>query len=305
MNLSLETHNGEISSSSIVGRIGAVTHNGKITVTGAAGGADLLTHNGIINYAGALADLKFETHNGNVAINCTEQSPKPCDISIETHNGGIEFTAPENFSAAVDGSTHNGSIRTGLPLTVTSKNNKIIKGVIGSGRDKLHLKTYNGSIIILKGRVIDMFPQVLASLTVNSPDGGMVDLGSGSFVIEALPFIFLILVVVLVIWYKLTKKRLEHQQIMAAIEKGAPLSELRPVKQQKKEVDWIKNLTGGITCLLIGLGLIIIMLLTNKCIFGDNRVGLFIAAVLLAVGIARVIRGILQRKSALDANQGQ
>lgn len=144
----LSTHNGKISSSSIVGRIKAVTHNGKITVTGAVGGADLLTHNGIINYAGALADLKFESHNGNVDIHCTEQSPKPCDISIETHNGSIEFTAPENFSAAVDGSTHNGSIRTDLPLTVTGKNNKIIKGVMGSGRDKLHLKTHNGSIKI-------------------------------------------------------------------------------------------------------------------------------------------------------------
>ncbi len=129
-----------------------------------------------------------------------------------------------------------------------------------------------------------------------------------------MPFITAILIFAILMWYLLNKKRLEHQQIMAAIEKGAPLSELKPVTQKKKEVDWIKNLTGGITCLLIGLGLIIIMLLTNKCIFGDNRVGLFIAAVLLAVGIARVIRGILQRKtdkaallsdkSALDANQG-
>ena len=130
MNLSLETHNGEISSSGTIGQIEASSHNGNITATG------------------ALADLKFETHNGNVTVNCTEQSSKPCNISIETHNGDIGFTPPENFSAAVDGSTHNGSIHTNLPLTITGENHNIINGVVGGGRDKLHLKTHNGSIKI-------------------------------------------------------------------------------------------------------------------------------------------------------------
>jgi DUF4097 and DUF4098 domain-containing protein YvlB len=108
----------------------------------------LKTHNGNITATGALADLKFETHNGNVAVNCTKQSSKPCSISIETHNGDIGFAPPENFSAAVDGSTHNGSIHTDLPLTITGENHNIINGVVGGGRDKLHLKTHNGSIKI-------------------------------------------------------------------------------------------------------------------------------------------------------------
>jgi predicted lysophospholipase L1 biosynthesis ABC-type transport system permease subunit len=138
------------------------------------------------------------------------------------------------------------------------------------------------------------------------------------FIIGALPFIVVIVIFVVLFRYLLGKKQLEHQQIMAAIEKGTPLSELRPVselrlaKQQKKEVDWIKSLTTGIALLLIGLGLIIIVVFTNKCIFGDNRVGLFIAVIFLAVGISKVLRGILKRKydkafadkSALDANQG-
>jgi DUF4097 and DUF4098 domain-containing protein YvlB len=130
MNLSLKTHNGEISSSGAIGQIEASSHNGNIAITG------------------ALADFKFETHNGNVAVNCTKQSSKPCNISIETHNGDIGFTSPGNFSAAVDVSIHNGSIRTDMPLTVTGENDKIINGVVGGGRDKLHLKTHNGSIKI-------------------------------------------------------------------------------------------------------------------------------------------------------------
>jgi uncharacterized membrane protein len=66
--------------------------------------------------------------------------------------------------------------------------------------------------------------------------------------------------------------------------------------------------------LLIGLGIIIIVVFTNKCILGDTRIGLFLAVIFLAVGISKVLRGILLRKadkalsaeeSALDANQRQ
>ncbi|MBU1261061.1 MAG: DUF4097 family beta strand repeat protein [Planctomycetes bacterium] len=148
MNLSLKTHNGKINSSNIIGTIKANTHNGKITVAGAAGGADLLTHNGKIKYTGTLADLKFETHNGDADITCTAQSSTPCDISGKTHNGSISFTAPENFSAAIDLSAHSGSIRVDLPVTVTEKSEERLKGTIGDGRDKLCLKTHNGSIKI-------------------------------------------------------------------------------------------------------------------------------------------------------------
>jgi len=148
MNLSLKSHNGKISSSNIIGTIMAVTHNGKITVTDAAGGADLSTHNGKIEYTGVLADLKFETHNGSADITCTGQSAKPCEINAETHNGNIVFTAPESSSAAIDASTHNGSIQTSLPVAVSGKIGKNLKGTLGDGRDKLYLKTHNGSIKI-------------------------------------------------------------------------------------------------------------------------------------------------------------
>ncbi|MBU2596780.1 MAG: DUF4097 domain-containing protein [Planctomycetes bacterium] len=148
MNLSLKTHNGKIKSSNITGAIEAETHNGKIIVTGAAGGADLSTHNGKIKYTGTLADLKLETHNGSIDITCIAQSSTPCDISGKTHNGSISFAAPENFSAAVDLAKHNGSIQVDLPVTVTEKGKKKLKGTIGDGRDKLCLKTHNGSIKI-------------------------------------------------------------------------------------------------------------------------------------------------------------
>lgn len=146
-----------------------------------------------------------------------------------------------------------------------------------------------------------MVPQILASVDF----------------VQFMPFVMVIAIVALVFWYLLNKKRLEHQQIMAAIEKGTPLSEIKPVELKKREINWIKSLTTGIALLLIGIGMAIVSL-SSFCYTTpdeDKSFGLSIAAmVLIAIGIAGIVRGILQRKydkaallsdkSALDANQG-
>jgi len=94
------------------------------------------------------------------------------------------------------------------------------------------------------------------------------------------------LIIVGVVYY--LKKRFEHKQIMTAIEKGTPLSELRPPKQNGAL--WIKNITVGIALLIIGLALVLV---------GPRRIGgpgSFIAFILCGVGIAWMIRGLLYRK---------
>jgi hypothetical protein len=132
-----------------------------------------------------------------------------------------------------------------------------------------------------------------------------------------MPFIMVMVIFALLVWFLITKKRLEHQQIMAAIEKGTPLSEIKPVELKKKEINWIKSLTTGIALLLIGSGWIIMRFIGRGFCFADaeaNSGVSFAALVLIAIGTAGIIRGILLRKaekalsadkSALDANQGQ
>jgi len=82
------------------------------------------------------------------------------------------------------------------------------------------------------------------------------------------------------------KKRLEHKQIMAAIEKGTPLSELRPPKQNGRL--WIKNVTIGIALLIIGTGFVLVA--------PRGGPSPTIALVLIGVGAAWIIRGVLNRK---------
>jgi len=97
-------------------------------------------------------------------------------------------------------------------------------------------------------------------------------------------------VVIGIIYY--LKKRLEHKQIMAAIEKGMPLSDIRPPKENGNL--WIKNLTIGIALLIIGLGCSLMVHVGHE--------GQFVALILIGVGLAWIIRGILNRKCQMQSH---
>ena len=111
-----------------------------------------------------------------------------------------------------------------------------------------------------------------------------------------------IIVVGMVYYYK---KRLEHKQIMAAIEKGTPLSEIMP--QKKAGPSWINNITGGIAMLIIAVATTIIF---GAMLFFSHNMGLFpfgvffiIPAVFLGNGIASLIRGRLRRTHETTAEE--
>jgi len=83
------------------------------------------------------------------------------------------------------------------------------------------------------------------------------------------------------------RKRFEHKQIIAAIEKGTPLSELKPPKQNGAL--WINDITIGVALIIIGLG----SWWTGP---GHGGMSAFIALVLFGVGVAWLTRGLLHRK---------
>ncbi|MCP4258835.1 MAG: hypothetical protein GY774_15230 [Planctomycetes bacterium] len=84
-------------------------------------------------------------------------------------------------------------------------------------------------------------------------------------------------------------KRLEHKQILAAIEKGTPLSELRPFKEKLNGTFWIRNFTIGIALMIIGFS-------WWWAGPGYGHQKSFITFILLGIGITWVVRGLLYRK---------
>ena len=147
--LQLMTHNGAVEITNITGQTSGTTHNGRVSAMQVSGATNLQTHNGSVRCEEISGDAQLKTHNGGVKAYYREAAPPVCNVSIISHNGSIEFAAPPDFSAQVEASTHNGSVRTDLPIAVTGKisKDKII-GTIGAGQGKLYLETHNGSIRI-------------------------------------------------------------------------------------------------------------------------------------------------------------
>ncbi len=96
------------------------------------------------------------------------------------------------------------------------------------------------------------------------------------------------IIVVGVIYY--LKKRLEHKQIMMAIEKGTPLSEIIPPKPRPVGPAWIKYVSTGIALIIIGLGF------TYFNPMDTRYFGMSIFWILCGIGVAMLIRGLLHRK---------
>jgi hypothetical protein len=123
----------------------------------------------------------------------------------------------------------------------------------------------------------------------------MDDIVTGMMVLLIMVGVSSPIVVVGVIHY--LKKRFEHKQIMAAIEKGIPLSELVPPKPQLQLAGpgWIRYVSLGIALIIISFGFLM-----------GGSAGTIAAFALLGVGAAWLIRGLLHRKYYLkgqSANQ--
>lgn len=86
-------------------------------------------------------------------------------------------------------------------------------------------------------------------------------------------------------------KRLEHKEILAAIEKGIPLSELKSRKHESLGPAWIKYLTGGIIFFFIGLAF-----LFGGTVWDHGSLGPFVAFIMCGIGLAWLARGLLYRK---------
>ena len=96
-------------------------------------------------------------------------------------------------------------------------------------------------------------------------------------------------------------KRLEHKEILAAIEKGIPLSQLKSRRAEPMGPAWIKYLTGGIIFFFIGLAF-----LFGGAVWDRGGVGPFVAFIMCGIGLAWLLRGLLcrkyEKKSSLSVN---
>jgi hypothetical protein len=153
--LELHTSDGSITLDDVrASTATAETSDGSIILTTVrAETLGLRTNDGSIRGEGISAKrLNCRTSDGSIRIECSPEAPPDLDATLVTSDGSITFLAPPNLSVDIDASATDGSIKTDLPILVTGRIDKQLRGTVGSGEGRLFLKTHDGSISIRSAR---------------------------------------------------------------------------------------------------------------------------------------------------------
>ena len=128
----LQTVNGGISVSDVVGDLGFTAVNGGVTLKRVAG------------------NVHGRTTNGGLSIELAGDRWDGQGMDVTTVNGGISLSIPQNFSAQLEAETGNGGIHSDLPvvLPASSRRERRIATTMGAGGSALRLHTTNGGIRI-------------------------------------------------------------------------------------------------------------------------------------------------------------
>jgi len=130
----IESVNGDIRISGVLGIVKAETVNGGIEATDLSDNARLETVNGTV-------EAEFSSLTGGQRVDC------------ETVNGKISIALPANADASISAETVNGGIDGGDFGLETNKGfvGRDLNGKVGDGSARVNLNTVNGAIKIRKG----------------------------------------------------------------------------------------------------------------------------------------------------------
>jgi membrane protease YdiL (CAAX protease family) len=148
-----------------------------------------------------------------------------------------------------------------------------------------------------------MIPILAAMVDITgSEEGGHVVIDP-PVAIGALYLFLLLLPLLFVLAFLFYRKKLQHQQILVAIEKGVPVSDL--IARPRNEINWVKNLAAGIGLLFIGVvsAVLIIYMITSPNMMTRSRtvveqaklIWLIIPTAICGFGLIFLLRGIFQR----------
>jgi hypothetical protein len=147
--IDLSSGDGRIVATNVEGRLKAHTGDGSIAVEGAAGRVDADSGDGSIEIAGRLDELLVRTGDGAVRVDAAEGSAMKSDWGITTGDGRIALRLPNDFSAAVDASTGDGTVRVDGISNLTAgdgEDRRRFVGHLGSGGATLRLRSGDGAI---------------------------------------------------------------------------------------------------------------------------------------------------------------
>jgi len=126
------------------------THNGGISISDVSGRLDFTALNGGVVLKRVGGTVRGATTNGGLVIDLAGDRWEGETLDVKTTNGGIVMSIPENYSAAIQTGTVNGSLNVDFPVTVQGRITKELSFNLGSGGATVRAMTTNGGVRIRK-----------------------------------------------------------------------------------------------------------------------------------------------------------
>jgi hypothetical protein len=127
-----------------------------LRVTEVKGPVRVQTHSKNIDLTQIYGDTYVSNRDGNVSI--APAGPYSIEAKINSGHGDMDITLPPNASAAVNGSTRNGDIRSDFPLSISGDESKTVSGRIGGGSAKIEVSTDVGDVTLKRGSGFPVTP---------------------------------------------------------------------------------------------------------------------------------------------------
>jgi DUF4097 and DUF4098 domain-containing protein YvlB len=151
--IELRTGDGSVRGVDVAGTLRVHTGDGSLRFDDVAGSLDLESGDGGARVSGKLQSLRLKTGDGSVEVRADEGSSMASDWEIRTGDGGLRLELPANFSANLDASTGDGSVRVrgfGEPTTGgrDDESRRELKRPLSSGGKLLRLRSDSGTIVV-------------------------------------------------------------------------------------------------------------------------------------------------------------
>jgi DUF4097 and DUF4098 domain-containing protein YvlB len=151
--IDLNSGDGRIIASRLDGQLKVHTGDGTIRIDQAAGKVDADSGDGSIEISGRLDDLAVRTGDGPVRIDASSGSAMKNDWRITTGDGRVALRLPNDFNAAVDASTGDGTVHVDgidTPRGSDDAERRRVVGQLGTGGATLHIRSGDGSIDVTR-----------------------------------------------------------------------------------------------------------------------------------------------------------
>ncbi|HSL20796.1 MAG TPA: DUF4097 family beta strand repeat-containing protein [Vicinamibacterales bacterium] len=116
-----------------------------IQVTGVTGRQKVKTFSGEITVRGAAASLDLHSFSGRVDLQLVDTTAAP-ELQVETFSGDIVAEMPEASSGNVRFNSFSGGLKSDLPLTLESGDQRNLRARLNNGGAEMRFKTFSGDV---------------------------------------------------------------------------------------------------------------------------------------------------------------